>query len=102
MGNGAMEEMMTPQVPSTIGFLLHLLLNQEVPSSNEGKALCTCPLWPSLVFISLEADCRNKEIKGTRLQLSQGLRSFLKQLESQPQSLRYSELAALCVCRRVP
>lgn len=101
MGNGAMEER-TSQVPGPMGFLLYLLPNQEAPSSREGRGLCISPAVPSLIFISLEAGCRNKEIKETRLQLAQGLRSFLKQLQGQSQSLRHPELAALCVCRRAP
>lgn len=101
MGNGAMEER-TPQVPGPMGLLLYLLLNQEAPSSQEGRGLCISPAvaLPDIYF--LEAGCRNKEIKETRLQPAQGLRSFLKQLQGQSQSLRHSELAALCVCQRAP
>lgn len=42
MGNGATEEM-TSHVPSPMGFLLSLLLNQEAPSSREGRGLCISP-----------------------------------------------------------
>jgi len=68
----------TSQVPIPMGLLLYIL-NQEASSSREGKIYLL--LWLSLIFISLEAGCRNKEIKGARPQLAQGLRSLLKQLQ---------------------
>lgn len=91
-----------PMSPVLWDFCCLFCLTKKLPLQGREEGSVYLLLWPSLIFISLEADCRNKEIKGTRLQLARGLRSFLKQFQGQSQSLRYSELAALCGCQRVP